>query len=314
MEIYYSFDDIPRNENHIITVGTFDGVHRGHQKILARLNEIAKNTGGKSLIVTFHPHPQTILKKQDLDPIKLLTTLEERIILFQKFNIDSILVAPFTLEFASTPAEVFVEKYLWGKVGFSHIFVGYDHSFGKNRKGNYELLLKYSQTLGFTVEKIPAHIENEITVSSTKIRKAISEANIELANKLLGYDYFIKGKVVRGDGRGVQLGFPTANISFSEDNKLLPPNGVYLVYSEIFGRKFFGAANIGVRPTFYTNSKKILEVYYLDFNADLYNLELIVHFKKFIRYEQRFNSIDGLLAQMQKDKEYCLKLIEKMNI
>lgn len=311
MEIYQSFDDIKHSKNHIVTVGTFDGVHLGHQKILQRLRERAKNLGGRSLIITFQPHPQMVLKKENKEPVKLLTTIEERLQLFEKFEIDEVLVAPFTKEFSETTASDFIEKFLVGKVGLTLILLGHDHLFGKNREGNFELISKLSQKFNFKAERIPPYILEEIVVSSTKIRNALHDNKIELANKLLGYDYFIRGKVVEGDGRGAKLGFPTANIKFDDANKLVPSNGVFLVYSELSGRRFYGMANIGIRPTFYTDHPKTLEVYYFDLNQNLYGVDLSVHFLKFIRYEQKFDSIDALLHQLNRDKETCLEIINK---
>ncbi len=311
MKVYRSFNQIEHSKNHIVTVGTFDGVHLGHQKILQKLKEYASKYGGESLIITFDPHPQIVLKKENREPIKLLTTIEERLQLFAKMEIDKVLVAPFTKEFSQTTAQDFIEKYLVGKVGLHLILLGHDHLFGKNREGNFELINELARKLGFEAERVPAYILEEIVVSSTKIRNALLANKIELANKLLGYDYFIHGKVVQGDGRGAKLGFPTANIKFDDANKLVPSNGVFLVYSEFAGRKYYGMANIGIRPTFYTDYPKTLEVYYFDLNQNLYGINLSVHFLKFIRYEQKFDSIDGLLRQLDHDKETCLEIINQ---
>ncbi len=313
MKIYYGFERIERNPKRIITVGTFDGVHLGHQKILKRLNEIAQITQGVSLIITFEPHPQFVIKRPDKDPLKLLTTIDERLILFEKFGVNEVLVVPFTQDFARTTAEEFIRNYLYDTVGFSNILVGHDHLFGRNREGNFDLLVKLSKELHFEVEKIPAFILNEITISSTKIRNALSQNQIELANQLLGYEYFIKGKVVSGDGRGSSLGFPTANIRFNDGHKLVPSDGVYLVYSILDGEKVYGMANLGFRPTFYTDKKRILEVHYLNFSNMLYGKEIFVHFLKYLRNEKKFNSIDDLLMQLNKDKEFCLSLIQNIN-
>ncbi|ROL56883.1 bifunctional riboflavin kinase/FAD synthetase [Bacteroidetes/Chlorobi group bacterium MS-B_bin-24] len=310
MKIYRNFEEIQFNPNRIVTVGTFDGVHLGHQKILQRLNEIARSTNGTSLIITFEPHPQFVVKRADKEPLKLLTTIEERLFLFEKFGIGEVLIIPFTLEFAQTSAEEFIRFYLHQKIGFSWILVGHDHFFGRNREGNFDLLIKLSSELGFGVERIPAFILDEITISSTKIRNFLSQNQIELANKLLGYEYFIKGKVVAGDGRGSNMGFPTANINFNDGHKLVPSDGVYFVYSIIDGVKTFGMANLGFRPTFYTDKKRVLEVHFLDFNGNLYQKELIVHFLKYLRHEQKFNSVDDLLIQLNKDRENCINLIK----
>lgn len=314
MLVFRGLEQIEHNSKHILTVGTFDGVHLGHQKILNRLKELAKLENGISLIITFDPHPQFIVKRPEKEPIKLLTTIDERLSLFEKFGVERVLIVPFTKEFSQIPAEVFVREILHQKVGFSQILVGYDHFFGKNREGNFELLEKLSLELDFRVEKIPAFVTDEITISSTKIRNALAQNEIELANKLLGYHYFISGVVVAGDSRGTNLGFPTANIKFDDEHKLVPSNGVYLVYSSINGRVTFGMANLGFRPTFHTEKKRVLEVYYIDFSGNLYGKNLKVHFLKFLRNEQKFNSIDELLIQLNRDKETCLRIINNLKI
>lgn len=311
MKIYRNIDEVPYNRSRVITAGTFDGVHLGHQKILTRIKSLSREIDGNSMIITFDPHPQIVLRKKDLEPIKLLTTLEERIKLFERSGVDELLVIYFTNEFALTTARAYVEDILFNKIGFQKILVGYDHLFGKNREGNFILLQDLSKELGFEVEQISAFILEEIVISSTKIRNALYVSNIELANKLLGYDYFIDGIVVRGDGRGKKLGFPTANIKFENEHKLVPSNGVFFVYTIFDNRKYFGMANLGVRPTFETSQGKTLEVYFFDFKDDLYGTKLSLFFKKFIRPEYRFNSVDDLLIQLKKDEEICRNLIER---
>jgi riboflavin kinase/FMN adenylyltransferase len=314
MEVFKGLEQIQRSERHILTVGTFDGVHLGHQKILGRMKEIAREINGTTLLITFEPHPQFIVKRPDKEPIKLLTTIDERLKLFEKFGLDRVVVIPFTKEFSETSAEDFVVNILYKNIGFSHILVGYDHYFGKNREGNFELLKKLSEKYRFKVEQIPAFITDEITISSTKIRNALLQNQIELANKLLGYHYFIDGVVVPGDGRGSTMGFPTANIKFDDEHKLVPSNGVYLVYSKINGKIYFGMANLGFRPTFYTFKKKVLEVHFLDFAQIIYGQNISVHFLKYIRNEQKFNSVDDLLLQLNRDKETCSKLIKEIKL
>lgn len=314
MKIYRSIEEVPYEPTRVITTGVFDGVHLGHQKLLSRILEIAHSINGNSMIITFDPHPQLVLKKDMTEPLKLLTTLSERLKLFEKFGIDEVLIIPFTLEFAQTPAHNFVEDILFKKIGFRKIFVGHDHLFGKNREGNINLLIELSKKKGFEVEQISAFIFEEIVISSTKIRNALYVNNIELANKLLGHDYFIEGIVVRGDGRGSKLGFPTANIKFNDENKLVPSNGVFLVYTILDGNKYYGMANLGVRPTFESNGKKILEVYLFDLNRDLYGEKISLFFKKFIRPEQKFESVDELLIQIKKDEKLCRKLVKDLNI
>lgn len=310
MKIYRNIDEVPYNRSRIITAGTFDGVHLGHQKILTRIKDISREIDGDSMIITFDPHPQIVLRKKDLEPIKLLTTLKEKIKLFERNGVDELLVINFTNEFALTTPRAYVEEILFDKIGFQKILVGYDHFFGKNREGNFNLLQTLSKELGFEVEQISAFILDEIVISSTKIRNSLFVNNIELANKLLGYDYFIDGIVVRGDGRGKKLGFPTANIQFDNEYKLVPSNGVFLIYTILDNRKYFGMANLGVRPTFETSQAKTLEVYFFDFKDDLYGRKLSLFFKKFIRPEYKFNSVDDLLIQLKKDEEFCRNLIK----
>ncbi|MFN3307412.1 MAG: bifunctional riboflavin kinase/FAD synthetase [Candidatus Kapaibacteriota bacterium] len=314
MEVYRGLEEVKYNPKHIITVGTFDGVHRGHQKIIKRMQEISKINGGETLLVTFDPHPQFIVKRPEKEPIKLLTTIDERLKLFQKFGLDKVLIIPFTKGFAETTGDVFIKQILHEKIGFSHILVGHDHYFGKNREGNYEMLVKWSQLLNFIVEQIPAYIIDEITISSTKIRNALSQNQIKFANKLLGYYYFIDGTVVAGDGRGNSLGFPTANIKFDIEHKLVPSNGVYFVFSLIEDKKFFGMANLGFRPTFRIDKKKTLEVHFLNFSGDLYGKTLTVFFLDFLRDEKKFYSVDDLLIQLKKDKEYANNLIGSLGL
>ncbi len=314
MEVYRGLEEVKYNPKHIITVGTFDGVHRGHQKIIKRMQELSRINEGETLLVTFDPHPQFIVKRPDKEPIKLLTTIDERLKLFHKFGLDKVLIIPFTKDFAETTGDIFIKHILYEKIGFSHILVGHDHYFGKNREGNYEMLVKWSQLLNFFVEQIPAYIIDEITISSTKIRNALSQNQIKLANKLLGYYYFIDGTVVSGDGRGNSLGFPTANIKFDIEHKLVPSNGVYLVFSIIGDEKFFGMANLGFRPTFHIDKKKTLEVHFLNFSGDLYGTKLTVFFLDFLRDEKKFYSVDDLLIQLKKDKEYANNLIGSLEL
>lgn len=314
MEVYRKIEDVKYNPRHIITVGTFDGVHKGHQKILKRMQELSKINDGKTLLVTFDPHPQFVVKRPDKEPIKLLTTIDERLRLFQKFGLDNVLVIPFTKEFSETTGDAFIRNILFGKIGFSHILVGHDHYFGKNREGNYDMLAKWSKVLNFTLEQIPAFIIDEITISSTKIRNALSQNQIQLANKLLGYYYFIDGTVVAGDGRGNSLGFPTANIKFDFEHKLVPSNGVYIVFSIIDNERIFGMANLGFRPTFHIDKKRTLEVHFLNFSGNLYGKKLTVFFLDFLRNEKKFYSVDDLLIQLKKDKEYTLNLVGSLEL
>lgn len=305
MKIYSGFDNIDKADS-VITVGTFDGVHKGHGRILCQLSDIARKENLRSVVATIHPHPQIVLGSRDRNTVRLLTNIDERALLISKFNIDSFLIIPFTIEFANTSPESFIRNYLSNIVGLRKILIGYDHMFGKNRKGNEDLLKGLSKELNFGVEKVFAHEENDIIVSSTKIRNALTEGDIDFANSLLGYYYFVRGIVSKGDGRGRTIGFPTANIQYSDPDKLIPPIGVYFVKSYINGNDVFGMANIGTRPTFSDSKDVYLEVHFLNFSGDLYGLTINIEFLEHLRTEKKFSSKNELIEQLNIDKEYCL--------
>lgn len=311
MKIYHSFDEIEYERNTAITVGTFDGVHLGHRLILSRLLENATRSGLRAVAATLDPHPQIVLKKKDKQPVKLLTSIDERLELFKRLGIKHSLVIPFSYEFSQTTPEEFVRNLLYKKVGMRQIYIGYDHLFGKNREGNSSLLNELSAELGFEVNKVEPYIEKEMIVSSTKIRNAILESDIETANRMLGYSYFVKGIVQTGDRRGGAIGYPTANVQPLSSYKLLPGNGVYLVSAEVDGEGYFGMANIGTRPTFTDSGAVLTEVNLFNFEQDIYGKEISVSFLRFLRREKRFDSLKELLKQLDKDKKMCLELIEK---
>jgi riboflavin kinase / FMN adenylyltransferase len=305
MKVYKSFEEIKHNPATVLTIGTFDGVHKGHGTILNRLKEIAQSENLRALVITFHPHPQTVLQRTDRHPVYLLTTIQERLRLFEKYDIEDVLIIPFSYEFSQTTPESFVKDYLIKKIGCSKILIGYDHFFGKNREGNLELLKKLSVESGFGVERLGQFTENDNIISSTKIRNELLGKNLEKANELLGYEYFIEGKVVTGDKRGAKLGIPTANIQSPHPNKLLPANGVYFVSLQINGNLFYGMANIGTRPTFTDETIRTLEVNIFDFDKDIYNKTVTVNFIRFIRDEKKFSGIDDFLVQLSDDRKKC---------
>ncbi|MDQ1265313.1 MAG: Riboflavin biosynthesis protein [Bacteroidota bacterium] len=313
MKIYNSFDNVEYDRNTILTVGTFDGVHKGHRIIINKLLEISANEKLKGMIVTIDPHPQLVLKKEGRKPIKLLTNIGERLWLFEKFGIEYALIIPFTYQFSRTSPEEFVRNFLCEKIGMKKILVGYDHLFGKDREGDKNLLSSLSQELQFGVEAIDPLLLQDNVVSSTKIRNAIESHDIERANVMLGYNYFISGRVIMGEGRGHKLGFPTANVLPPDDNKLIPARGVYFVKAEIKGKYYYGMANIGVRPTFTSDEKPTLEVNFFDFDEDIYELEVTVEFLQFIRQEKKFSGSSELIQQLIIDKEMCMKLIKQYN-
>lgn len=312
MKVYRDFNDIEFDKNTVLTLGTFDGVHRGHKKILNRLKEISNNEKLRTVVLTMDPHPQIVLQKSDKPPVSLLTNINERITEFSNQGIENCVIMSFSYEFSQIPAQEFIRDYLSAKVGMKKILIGYDHMFGKNRDGDEQLLEKLGSELDFSVERIEAMEEDEVVISSTKIRNAISNHQIEIANEMLGYKYMVQGTVVKGDGRGKGLGFPTANILPPNFYKLIPANGVYIVSSSIDGEIYFGMANIGTRPTFHDQNSSTIEVNFLNMDLDLYGKELYIRFHRFLRNEKKFNGPTELVNQINKDKENTIKYIDSL--
>ncbi|WPR73204.1 bifunctional riboflavin kinase/FAD synthetase [Flavobacterium sp. NG2] len=309
MNIFHSIEDFSSSKKTILTLGTFDGVHIGHKKILDKLIQNTQNKEYESLVLTFFPHPRMVL--QDKSEIKLLNTIPEKIELLESIGIENLVIHPFDESFSRLTAEEFVEKILVNQFHIHKIIIGYDHRFGRNRTANIDDLIGFGQKYGFEVEQISVQELNAISVSSTKVRKAIVEGNIGLANSYLGYEYFLTGTVVEGKRLGRTIGFPTANLDIKEEYKLIPSNGVYVVKSSINGETVFGIMNIGVNPTVGTNPVSI-EVYFLDFDGDLYSQELKISILHYIREEQKFDSIDILKNQIQKDKEIAEAYIRQL--
>jgi riboflavin kinase / FMN adenylyltransferase len=312
MVVYNSFDSVPQNQATVLTIGTFDGLHKGHLSLIKLLKDRAQEQNAKTLLLTFHPHPQIVLENPNRPPVQLLTTIHERVELLNQLGLDGVLVIPFTKEFSKIGAEEFVREYLVKKLSMKHMVIGYDHAFGNNRQGTEELLTRLSTELGFTVENAAAIESEGGTISSTKIRKAIQEGNITAANDLLGYPYIVGGKVVEGDGRGRKLGLPTANIMPSEPQKLLPKNGVYLVAAMLDNEHRYGMANIGIRPTFTDDIHPRLEVHFFDWNKMIYDRDIMVAFLKFIRDERKFESTGLFFEQIVADRDECMEAIEKI--
>jgi riboflavin kinase/FMN adenylyltransferase len=310
MRVFRGFEEIDFNKKTILTVGTFDGVHKGHQLILHTLKKQSEELGYRDLVMTFHPHPQQVIRRPDRAPIELLSTINERIELFEMNDISNVLVIPFTYQFSQTPPDVFIRELIVQKVGVSKILIGYDHLFGKNREGDLSLLKAQGVRFGFDVEKAPVCQEKDLIISSTKIRHALKDKDLSLANELLGYNYFAKGKVVRGDMRGRTIGFPTANLHLEDDAKLLPSNGVYFVKVRIGSDEFYGMTNIGLRPTFELNEGRTFETYIFDFDRDIYGETIRVEFIEFIREEKKFSSVEALIAQLKKDELTCRNKIK----
>ena len=298
------------NKNSVVTVGTFDGIHLGHKKIISDLLEIKNQKNLRSVVVTFDPHPQLILRNKHKE-IKLLSTTEEKICEFEKLGIDLLYILNFTKEFAEISAEDFYKKYLIEKIGLSDIVLGYDHNFGKNREGNFDSLKMFSEKFGFGVHKVDEFKINGDRVNSTTIRNLLLEGNVKKASFLLGDNYYFSGKVIYGDKRGRTIGFPTANIQPLSEYKLIPKNGVYFVKAEVKGNMRYGMMNIGNRPTIAENTEIFIEVNLFDFSGEIYGETMKIEFLDFLREEKKFSSLDELVNQIKKDKETCYGLIKK---
>jgi riboflavin kinase/FMN adenylyltransferase len=286
----------------VLTVGSFDGVHLGHRKVISRLNEIARQNGGESVIFTFSPHPRLVLTK-DKGSLRLLTTLNEKIELLDQAGVDHLIIYPFTKEFSELGYTDFVRILLVNQLNIASLVVGYDHKFGKDRKGDFEMLQGLSMAFNFKLEKLDALLSDNINVSSTKIRQALQNGNISKANRYLGYPFSLHGTVVEGQKLGRKIQFPTANIEASDPHKIIPGYGVYAVVVNIEGIIHRGMLNIGSRPTINNNAdNRSIEVHIFDFDKDIYKKQLELKFITKIREEQKFGSIDGLRSQLEKDK------------
>ncbi|HEY4643587.1 MAG TPA: bifunctional riboflavin kinase/FAD synthetase, partial [Bacteroidota bacterium] len=301
---------IPRNANSVVTVGVFDGLHLAHQRIIEVTKDRARDQGVRSVVVIFDPHPKEIVLPSK-GPVSLLTTIEERLSLLEQTGIDAVCVLPFTYEFSRQSAQEFYKQYIIGTVGVSVVVVGYDHMFGRDREGGVEHLKSIGEQNGFRVVTVqPVAVGGEV-VSSTRIRQAIADGNVEKAAVFLGRPYEVAGRVEEGKGRGKQMGFPTANIRPTSTKKLIPRNGVYFVQAEFSGKEYFGMMNIGVRPTFEENGQRVIEVHLLDFDGQLYGAELRTKFLGWVREERKFSSERELVSQLQTDREECLRRKER---
>ena len=303
-----SIDKYDKEHPTAITIGTFDGVHIGHRKILGKLIENAKSQNLKSTVLTFFPHPRMVLQKDA--EIKLLNTIEEKMMIMEGLGLDYLIIHPFTKAFSRLSATGFVRDILVNSLRAKKIIIGYDHRFGRNRDANIHDLIAFGSVLDFEVVEIPAQEVDEVSVSSTKIRKALEEGNIEIANTYLGYPYMLTGDVKKGKGLGRTIGFATANLFIKETHKLIPKNGVYVVQSNIKGEKVFGMMNIGYNPTV-SGTARSIEIHFFDFDHDLYDQRLQVDILVRIRDEHKFESITALRNQLEKDKETSLSILNE---
>ncbi len=309
MRVYRGLTHLPAFKNPVITIGTFDGVHLGHAKIIERLRKKAQEVRGESIIITFDPHPRFVISANSGTPIELLSTSEEKINALQEMQADVLVVVPFTPEFSEITAEAYIRDFIVNNFHPHTIIIGYDHHFGKNRQGNYQLLEAVKSTYGFQLEEIPVQEIEHIAISSTKIRKALHAGDIHKANELLGKNYSIEGRVVHGEQRGRLIGFPTANLKIDDVHKLIPANGVYAIQAFLNTSRYQGMMNIGVRPTVSMTHQRSIEVNIFDFDQDIYNQLLRIEFVGRLRDERKFNSVAELTEQLNRDKMQALTFL-----
>jgi riboflavin kinase/FMN adenylyltransferase len=305
MKIYHHIDDFKPVKNAVVTIGTFDGVHVGHRKIIKQIKELALTSGGETVILTFFPHPRMILHPED-ESIKLITTINEKAELLEQLGVDHLIITPFSRDFSNQTAEDYIRDVLVSKIGTRKIVLGYDHRFGKDRQGGLADLLKFAPVYNFEVIEIPEQDIDDIAVSSTRIRAALVAGDFELANACLDYTFFITGKVMRGDRIGTQIGFPTANIAIEEKYKLIPGDGIFAVKILVNGEIYTGMAYIGTRPTVNGNTRNI-EVNLFDFDEDIYGQVIRMEFHHFVRGDMKLNGLDELKSRIALDKGIILK-------
>ncbi|GAB4371233.1 MAG: bifunctional riboflavin kinase/FAD synthetase [Calditrichia bacterium] len=307
MKIFRSVEEVQINSPTAVTVGTFDGVHIGHQHVLQALKNTARECNCEDVLITFDPHPQMVVEPKKGIQIQLLTTLEEKLNILAKYDISSIFVIPFTREFSQMSYKDFIQKILVERLGVKVMVIGYDHAFGRNREGHYQQLQETAQKWGFQVRVVEPFLLDGEPISSTRIRKSLFNGDVERTAELLGRPYMVQGRVVPGSKRGVNLGFPTANLEVPDPNKLIPKPGVYAVDVTVRGQFYSGMMNIGHRPTF-NHDPLTLEVHIFKFFSSIYHETIEVWFKKFIREEIKFRSPEELRQQLLKDKEICMNL------
>ncbi len=307
MKIYEGIEKFKKKNNAIVTSGTFDGVHIGHQKILKTLKNIAIKKNGETVLITYWPHPRLVLDPAN-DTIKLLTSFEEKASVLESFGLDHLIKIPFTKEFSQMSSARFIKEILVDGIGTKTLVIGYDHKFGHNREGSFESLKANAGNYGFTIREIPRQDIKNVGVSSSKIRRSLSNGDIHISNQFLGWEYSLNGKVVKGDQLGRQIGFPTANISIESDLKLIPAGGSYAVRVIHDNTDYLGMLNIGTRPTV-NGSNQTIEVNIFDFDKQIYNDEIRVKMVRLIRKENKFESLDLLKEQLKLDRELARKML-----
>ena len=309
LKLFHSINDFRSTKKTILTLGTFDGVHIGHKKILEKITQNTQDGKYESLVLTFFPHPRMVL--QEKSEIKLLNTIAEKTKLLENTGIENLVIHPFNESFSRLTAEDFVSTILVDQFHIQKIIIGHDHRFGRNRTADINDLIAFGEQYGFEVEQISAQEIKDVSVSSTKIRNALTEGDMNLANEYLGYEYFLTGTVARGKQLGRTIGFPTANLKIEEEYKLIPKNGVYIVKSTINKKLVYGMMNIGFNPTVGGQTQSI-EIHFLNFDEDIYDLEITVSLLQYIREEQKFDSVTLLKEQLENDKKTTLDFINKL--
>lgn len=324
MKIYNQLSEFKKLDNAVVTIGTFDGVHFGHQKIIKRLCELAKSSGGETVLLTFFPHPRMIIDPENQE-LKMINTIDEKAEILASLGVDHLIITPFTRDFSNLSAGEYIKNILVDAIGTKKIIIGYDHRFGKDRLGSIQTLVENSSVYGYDVEEIPEQDINDVAVSSTKIRKALLEGDVALANEYLGYAFSIYGPVIKGDKIGRTIGFPTANIFIAETYKLIPGDGIYAVTvemelsddnedqpstSNLLPSTFKGMAYIGQRPTINGMTRNI-EVNIFDFDREIYGQNIKMNFLAFLRHDVKFTGLEALKLQLQKDKEDTLAFFGK---
>jgi len=304
LKIYHHFSEFKKLDKAVATIGTFDGVHFGHQKIIRRLCERASATGGESVILTFFPHPRLIIDPENQD-LKMINTITEKATILEELGVDHLIITPFTRDFSNLSAEEYIRDILVGTIGIKHLIVGYDHRFGKDRKGGLKELEELSAVYDYRIEEIPEQDINDVAVSSTKIRTALLNGEVALAAEYLGYHFSISGRVIKGDKIGRTIGYPTANLFVEETYKLIPSDGIYAVRVAMQEGEFKGMAYIGQRPTINGMTRNI-EVNIFDFNKEIYGQDITMTFLEFLRHDVKFTGLEALKEQLKIDKENTL--------
>ncbi len=302
MKVYNDLNNLPSFRNAVVTIGSFDGVHHGHQRIIDKVNQLAQSIGGESVLITFHPHPRLIVYPKD-DSLRLLTTIDEKIHFLEKYGIDNLVIVPFTIEFSQQTADEYIEKFLVDRFHPRYIVIGYDHRFGLGRQGDVSYLKWYGQRKGFEVEVIEKQEVEDMAVSSTKIRNALEQGDVRAASRLLHHFFTLTGTVGRGQRIGTQLGFPTANVEISQPHKLIPPDGIYAVFIQHQDQRYQGMLYIGHRPTLGKGNHRTIEVNIFNFNKDIYGDRLRLELVDFLRHDEQFEDLEAMRQQLARDRQ-----------